>query len=172
MPPSLRKTRFGGDRGVVSSGGVDTSSDRESVDQILEQVVSVKVEQEKELEEQHQTEKILETVMVEEEKTLEAFRIKEEHEEEEPEQEKEKVEEPLKEEKPLSNLIPKEEKDSSGDPLSQPPSMTSTASLQESPGKANLGLPDQSGLMVGVNTINYDVSIRKKPKTSEEKILR
>lgn len=110
--------------------------------------------------------------MVEEEKTLEAFRIKEEHEEEEPEQEKEKVEEPLKEEKPLSNLIPKEEKDSSGDPLSQPPSMTSTASLQESPGKANLGLPDQSGLMVGVNTINYDVSIRKKPKTSEEKILR
>ena len=56
MPPSLRKTRFGGDRGVVSSGGVDTSSDRDSVDQILEQVVSVKVEQEKELEEQHQTE--------------------------------------------------------------------------------------------------------------------
>ena len=60
MPPSPRKTRFGGDRGVVSSGGVDTSSDRESVDQILEQVFSVKVEQEEQSEEQQQTEKILE----------------------------------------------------------------------------------------------------------------
>ena len=40
------------------------------------------------------------------------MRIKEEHEEEEPEQEEEKVEEPLKEEKPLSILIPREEKDS------------------------------------------------------------
>ena len=77
----------------------------------------------------------------------------------------------MKEEKPLFILIPKEEKDSSGDPLSPPPSMTSPASLQKSPCKANLGLPDQSvtGLIVGVNTINYDVSIRKKPKTSVEK---
>merc|ERR1719483_1756940 len=143
-PPSPRKTRFGGERGLVSSGGVDTSSDRESVDQILEQVVSVKVEQEDlqpdELEEEEeQNEKILETVLVKEEKILEAV--------------------PIKEEKPLSILIPKEEKDSSGDPLSPPPSMTSPAGLQKSPGKANLGLPDQSGLIVGVNTINYDVSI-------------
>ena len=75
----------------------------------------------------------------------------------------------MKEEKPLSILILKEEKDSSGDPLSPPPSMTSPAGLQKSPGKANLGLPDQSGLIVGVNTINYDVSIRNKPKTREEK---
>merc|ERR1719483_1180248 len=153
-PPSPRKTRFGGERGLVSSGGVDTSSDRESVDQILEQVVSVKVEQEDlqpdELEEEEeQNEKILETVLVKEEKILEAV--------------------PIKEEKPLSILIPKEEKDSSGDPLSPPPSMTSPAGLQKSPGKANLGLPDQSGLIVGVNTINYDVSIRNKPKTREEK---
>jgi len=169
-PPSPRKTRFGGDRGVVSSGGVDTSSDRESVDQILEQVVSVKVEQEDLEEEEQQNEKILETVMVKEEKILEAVPIKEENEEEDPEEEQEeKVEEPLKEEKPLSILIPKEEKDSSGDPLSPPPSMTSPAGLQKSPGKANLGLPDQSGLIVGVNTINYDVSIRNKPKTREEK---
>ena len=78
MPPSPRKTRFGGDRGVVSSGGVDTSSDMESVDQILEQVLSVKVEQEEQSEEKQQTEKIL----FKEEKILEAFRIKEEHEEE------------------------------------------------------------------------------------------
>jgi len=183
-PPSPRKTRFGGERGLVSSGGVDTSSDRESVDQILEQVVSVKVEQEDlqpdELEEEEeQNEKILETVMVKEEKILEAVPIKEENEEPEPELEEEKIEEPIKEpitikepikeEKPLSILIPKEEKDSSGDPLSPPPSMTSPAGLQKSPGKANLGLPDQSGLIVGVNTINYDVSIRNKPKTREEK---
>jgi len=58
----------------------------------------------------------------------------------------------LKEEKPLSILIPKEEKDSSGGPLSPPPSMTSPAGLQKSSGKAYLGLPDQSGLIVGVNT--------------------
>merc|ERR1711936_800606 len=46
-PPSPRKTRFGGDRLIAAnSGGVDTSSDKESVDQILEQVVSVKQEQE------------------------------------------------------------------------------------------------------------------------------
>ena len=32
-----------------------------------------------------------------------------------------------------------------------------------------MGLPDQSGLIVGVNTINYDVSIRHKPQTREEK---
>jgi hypothetical protein len=168
-PPSPRVTRFGGDRGVVSSGGVDTSSDRESVDQILEQVVSVKVEQKEDLAEQQQNEKKLETVLVKEEKILEAVPIKEEHEEEEPEQEEEKVEEPLKKEKPLSILIPKVEKDSSGDPLSQPPSRTSPACFQKSPGKANLCLPDQTGLIVGVNTINYDVSIRIKRYTREEK---
>merc|ERR1719411_68196 len=32
-----------------------------------------------------------------------------------------------------------------------------------------MGLPDQSGLIVGVNTINYDVSFRNKAKTREEK---
>eukprot|EP00092_Neocalanus_flemingeri_P038323 GFUD01041722.1.p1 GENE.GFUD01041722.1~~GFUD01041722.1.p1 ORF type:complete len:2117 (-),score=667.90 GFUD01041722.1:649-6999(-) len=172
-PPSPRKTRFGGDRGVVSSGGVDTSSDRESVDQILEQVVGVKEEVE-DLEDE-QTEKILETVIVKEEKILEPVIVKEEKVEEEQEPEKEKEEEVMKEEKvekpPLSIIIPKEEKDSLGEsgPLSPPPSMTSPASLQKSPGKASLGLPDTAGLIVGVNTINYDVSIRNKAKTREEK---
>jgi len=37
----------------------------------------------------------------------------------------------------------------------------------KSPGK--LGLPDSSGLIVGVNTIDYDVSIRNKAQTREEK---
>merc|ERR1712142_1351695 len=115
-------------------------------------------------------EKILEPVMAKEEKILEAVPVKEEKKEEvEQEEEKCKVKETVKDEKPLSIVIPKEEKDSSGDPLSPPPSMTSPAGLQKSPGKANLGLPDQSGLIVGVNTINYDVSIRNKPKTREEK---
>jgi len=174
-PPSPRKTRFGGDRLIAAnSGGVDTSSDKESVDQILEQVVSVKQEQEQQ-EEDQQNEKILEPVevKVKEEKILEAVPVKEEKEEKEeaePDEKKVEVKEPVKDEKPpLSILIPKEEKDSSGDPLSPPPSMTSPAGLQKSPGKANLGLPDQSGLIVGVNTINYDVSIRNKPKTREEK---
>ena len=39
----------------------------------------------------------------------------------------------------------------------------------KSPGKPVLGLPDQSGLIVGVNTINYDASLRNKSKTREEK---
>jgi len=39
----------------------------------------------------------------------------------------------------------------------------------KSPGKPALGLPDQSGLIVGVNTINYDASLRNKSKTREEK---
>ncbi len=39
----------------------------------------------------------------------------------------------------------------------------------KSPGKPALGLPDQSGLIVGVNTINYDVALRNKSKTREEK---
>ena len=39
----------------------------------------------------------------------------------------------------------------------------------KSPGKPVLGLPDQTGLIVGVNTINYDVGLRNKSKTREEK---
>merc|ERR550517_2168235 len=39
----------------------------------------------------------------------------------------------------------------------------------KSPSKPSLGLPDQSGLIVGVNTINYDVSFRNKTKTREER---
>merc|ERR1719367_2604416 len=39
----------------------------------------------------------------------------------------------------------------------------------KSPSKPSLGLPDQTGLIVGVNTINYDVSFRNKTKTREER---
>jgi len=39
----------------------------------------------------------------------------------------------------------------------------------KSPGKPVLGLPDQSGLIIGVNTINYDVSLRNKSMSREEK---
>merc|ERR1719282_639805 len=52
------------------------------------------------------------------------------------------------------------------------PSVTggnSPAIAGKSPGKPAMGLPDQSGLIVGVNTINYDVSFRNKAKTREEK---
>ena len=37
------------------------------------------------------------------------------------------------------------------------------------PSNPSLRLPDQSGLIVGVNTINYDVSFRNKTKTREER---
>jgi len=37
------------------------------------------------------------------------------------------------------------------------------------PGASRMGLPDASGLVVGVNTIDYDVSIRNKAQTREEK---
>merc|ERR1712176_785604 len=52
------------------------------------------------------------------------------------------------------------------------PSVTGGASpaiAGKSPGKPSMGLPDQSGLIVGVNTINYDVSFRNKTKTREER---
>ena len=39
----------------------------------------------------------------------------------------------------------------------------------KSPGKPVMGLPDQSGLIVGVNTINYDAGLKRKSKTREEK---
>merc|ERR1712130_1070650 len=74
-PPSPRKTRFGGDRLLAANTGVaDASSDKESVDQILEQVVNVK--QETQEEEEKQDEKILEPVMAKEEKILEAVPVK------------------------------------------------------------------------------------------------
>ena len=45
----------------------------------------------------------------------------------------------------------------------------SGATPAKSPGKPVMGLPDQSGLIVGVNTINYDAGLRRKSKTREEK---
>lgn len=47
--------------------------------------------------------------------------------------------------------------------------LCSPVAAAKSPGKPSLGLPDQSGLIVGVNTINYDVALRNKSKTREEK---
>ena len=43
------------------------------------------------------------------------------------------------------------------------------AAAAKSPSKQTLGLPDQTGLIVGVNTINYDVSLRNKAMSREEK---
>merc|ERR1712105_2613 len=55
-------------------------------------------------------------------------------------------------------------------PLKSPEASSPSASgLLKSPGKPAMGLPDQTGLIVGVNTINYDVSFRNKAKTREEK---
>merc|ERR1719278_1340830 len=77
----------------------------------------------------------------------------------------------------LEIVIPKEEvkkeevTESAVSPMKSPDigSPSSPSSLLKSPGKPALGLPDQSGLIVGVNTINYDVSFRNKAKTREEK---
>merc|ERR1719278_2019021 len=77
----------------------------------------------------------------------------------------------------LEIVIPKEEvkkeevTESAVSPMKSPDigSPSSSSSLLKSPGKPALGLPDQSGLIVGVNTINYDVSFRNKAKTREEK---
>ena len=77
----------------------------------------------------------------------------------------------------LEIVIPKEEvkkeevTESAVSPMKSPEigSPSSSSSLLKSPGKPALGLPDQSGLIVGVNTINYDVSFRNKAKTREEK---
>merc|ERR1711974_536201 len=68
----------------------------------------------------------------------------------------------------LEIVIPKEEvkkeevTESAVSPMKSPDigSPSSSSSLLKSPGKPALGLPDQSGLIVGVNTINYDVSFR------------
>lgn len=49
------------------------------------------------------------------------------------------------------------------------PDETGLTTPAKSPGKPVLGLPDQTGLIVGVNTINYDVGLRNKSKTREEK---
>ena len=108
---------------------------------------------------------------------------------EEPEQEADGVnveeEAPVKVEKKSSKsapakleiVIPKEEvkkeeaTESAVSPMKSPDigSPSSSSSLLKSPGKPAMGLPDQSGLIVGVNTINYDVSFRNKAKTREEK---
>ena len=71
------------------------------------------------------------------------------------------------EEHQLSIMIPKD-KEGSGS-VKNSPSIMSPALSGKSPTKPSLGLPDQSGLIVGVNTINYDVSFRNKTKTREER---
>ena len=49
------------------------------------------------------------------------------------------------------------------------PSIMSPALSGKSPTKPSLGLPDRSGLIIGVNTLNYNVSFRNKTKTREER---
>ena len=76
------------------------------------------------------------------------------------------VEEVIKEEKPQLTIdIPK---DSPGSVQASPSPATPGGSGKLS-GKPAMGLPDQSGLIVGVNTINYDASLRNKTKTREER---
>merc|ERR1719391_1012988 len=63
-------------------------------------------------------------------------------------------------------MIPKDKEES----LDNSPSASVSSPVSgKSPSKPSLGLPDQSGLIVGVNTINYDVSFRNKTKTREER---
>ena len=56
------------------------------------------------------------------------------------------------------------------EPENSPPPGPSSIKSASKPKKRSLGLPDQSGLIVGVNTINYDAStsIRNKTKTRDE----
>ena len=71
--------------------------------------------------------------------------------------------------KQLSIVIPKDKDVGSGSSVKNSPSITSPALSGKSPTKPSMGLPDQTGLIVGVNTINYDVSFRNKTKTREER---
>ena len=102
---------------------------------------------------------------IKEEETTE---IKEEPDKDSPVKKEEAVD-IKQEDKQLSIVIPKD-KEGSGSVLNSP-SVTGDCSPApgKSPGKPSLGLPDQSGLIVGVNTINYDVSFRNKTKTREER---
>ena len=78
-----------------------------------------------------------------------------------------KLEEP-EDTKMLTIMIPKDKEESmENSPSASVPSPV--AGSVKSPSKPSLGLPDQSGLIVGVNTINYDVSFRNKTKTREER---
>ena len=83
------------------------------------------------------------------------------------------VQEVIKKEEPedtkqLTILIPKEKDESMENSPSASEPSPGPGSIK-SPSKPSLGLPDQSGLIVGVNTINYDVSFRNKTKTREER---
>ena len=65
----------------------------------------------------------------------------------------------------LSIVIPKQEDEKD----EKSSSSVQNSPAIKSPAKAVLGLPDQTGLIIGVNTINYDVSFRNKAKTREER---
>ena len=90
-----------------------------------------------------------------------------------PDVEPKEVQEGIKKEAPedtkqLTIMIPKEKDESMENSPSASDPSTVPGSVK-SPSKPSLGLPDQSGLIVGVNTINYDVSFRNKTKTREER---
>ena len=141
-PPSPRKTRSAG------SGATE--------EPILEKVVKAEISVKKE--------EVEEDVKVEEEEV-----------EEEVKPPPAVVEKKPKVEKILEIVIPKEEikkEDESASLIHSPmksPEPLGSPSILKSPVKPTMGLPDQTGLIVGVNTINYDVSFRNKSKTREEK---
>ena len=173
-PPSPRKTR--------STGSGAQQEQEQEQEPILEKVVQEPSKEEQE-----------EVVVKENDKEVVKVEVKNEVKKEEvvePEEirvsvkeEVKKLEEKVAEAKPsrttsnkLEILIPKEdikeeEANRSTSPLKSPDCLASPSAskLLKSPGKPALGLPDQSGLVVGVNTINYDVSFRNKTKTREEK---
>lgn len=117
-------------------------------------------------------------------KTRAVAKIKTEEEEEEPikvepKEEKEEVDMTPEDTKPIKingtkqevddNLGEEEEDEEEEDEDEAPSSPTKYGHPKTSPGK--LGLPDSSGLIVGVNTINYDASsaLRNKAKSREER---
>ena len=76
---------------------------------------------------------------------------------------------PIKDEKPLVNGIKEEDMEEEDDDEKPVASPMKNGPTKGSPTK--MGLPDSSGLIVGVNTINYDASssVKNKAKSREER---
>ena len=145
-PPSPRKTRSGG------SGAVEEQNNHEKVEVKAEDIKKEEVEAEKE-EVEVEEEALTEAKASSTKKTSRAASAN------------------------LEIIIPKAEEPAARtreeevvmSPSKSPGLDSPCSSALKSPGKPAMGLPDESRLIVGVNTINYDVSFRNKAKTREEK---
>ena len=190
MPVSLRKTRSTAEKSVnfdlkSGAGGVEERERRERADKVLETAVG---KEEKPQAEPDSPLPAVEFKLEPKEEVVEKETVREEMEEEKDDSFSVEAEPTLelkieiKEEEPVAapHVQEVEQQDLSvagrqlkeiEKPSVKSPEMAPLCSpaAAKSPGKPALGLPDQSGLIVGVNTINYDVALRNKSKTREEK---